>query len=97
MLAAVAQQELAHVAVVEVDAHEGRRTVPGVDKALAAFDTFTNGSEFMNASQLAQCLSNKSGTARVSQQAAQEIINEFDKDGDGLLSLEEFMDAMADM
>ena len=62
-----------------------------------AFDTFTNGSEFMNASQLAQCLSNKSGTARVSQQAAQEIINEFDKDGDGLLSFEEFMDAMADM
>ena len=42
--------------------------------------------------------SRKDGTTvKVSQQEAQEIITEFDKDGDGLLSFEEFMDAMADM
>ena len=62
-----------------------------------AFDTFTGGSEFMNATQLAECLSRKSAAVKVSQQEAQEIITEFDKDGDGLLSFEEFMDAMADM
>ena len=61
-----------------------------------AFDKFTGGGEFMNASQLAQCLS-RNDTTKISKQAAQEIINEFDKDGDGLLSFEEFMDAMADM
>ena len=62
-----------------------------------AFDTFTNGSEFMNASQLAECLSRKDGEQKVSQQEAQEIINAFGKAGNGLLSFEEFMDAMADM
>ena len=61
-----------------------------------AFDKFTGGGEFMNASQLAQCLS-RNDTTKISKQEAQEIINEFDKDGDGLLSFEEFMDAMADM
>ena len=50
----------------------------------------------MNATQLAQCLS-RDDTTKISKQEAQEIINEFDKDGDGLLSFEEFMDAMADM
>ena len=47
--------------------------------------------------QLAECLSRKDGEQKVSQQEAQVIINEFDKDGDGKLSFEEFMDAMADM
>lgn len=57
------------------------------------FDTFTNETEFMNASQLAECLSRKGAAVKVSQQEAQEIITEFDKDGDGLLNFEEFMDA----
>merc|ERR1712023_143986 len=35
VLSAVLEQELAHVALVEVDAHQRRRTVPVVDKALA--------------------------------------------------------------
>ena len=64
-----------------------------------AFDTFStdeSGTRFMNATQLAQCLS-RDDTTKISKQEAQEIINEFDKDGDGKLSFEEFMDAMADM
>ena len=51
----------------------------------------------MNATQLAECLSRKDGEQKVSQQEAQEIINAFGKAGNGLLSFEEFMDAMADM
>jgi Ca2+-binding EF-hand superfamily protein len=61
-----------------------------------AFETFSTDG-FMNATQLAECLSRKDGEQKVSQQEAQVIINEFDKDGDGKLSFEEFMDAMADM
>ena len=60
-----------------------------------AFETFSTDG-FMNATQLAECLS-RNDTTKISKQEAQEIINEFDKDGDGLLSFEEFMDAMADM
>ena len=61
-----------------------------------AFDTFSTDG-FMNATQLAECLSRKDGEQKVSQQEAQEIINAFGKAGNGLLSFEEFMDAMADM
>ena len=62
-----------------------------------AFDTFnTDGSGVMNATQFAQCLS-RNDTTKISKQEAQEIINEFDKDGDGKLSFEEFMDAMTGM
>ena len=70
--------------------------MPGRDELIKAFEAFdVDGSGALSADELIKILSRPSGAAPMSLQDAKELIAIVDKNGDGELQLEEFIDLMA--